>query len=118
MRGVKKIEYLTKKRGVGAETHWIIETGGNEIEWEAENTEWIENEKAGWHSTSGMKNSGYWLLDPIETGTKVTLVMDYELPYSIIGKIIDKLKVEKEFTKQVDESLEAVKRIIESEAQA
>lgn len=65
-----------------------------------------------------MKNNCNWLLEPIETGTKVTLVMDYELPYSIIGKIIDKLKVEKEFTKQVDEGLEAAKKIIEGEVLA
>jgi hypothetical protein len=39
--------------------------------------------------------------------------MDYELPGSVLGKIIDRLKVEKDFTKSVDESLEAAKRILE-----
>jgi len=115
MKGVKKINYLTDKRsGVGVQTHWVMESSGQEIEWDGECTEWVENKKMSWHSTSEMKFSGHQLIEPTETGTKLTLIMDYELPYSILGKIIDKLKVEKEFVKQVEESLEAGKRILES----
>lgn len=43
MKEVKKIDYLTEERGVGSKTHWIIESGDSEIEWEADTTEWIEN---------------------------------------------------------------------------
>lgn len=50
----------------------------------------------------------------MEKGTKVSLMMDYELPYSILGMIIDKLKVEKEFTSVIDEALESAKQILEN----
>ena len=114
-KGLKKLEYITEQRsGVGAKTHWVMESGGQEIEWEAEITEWVENKKMAWRSTSGMKNNGYWSIEPTEAGTKLTLMMEYELPGSILGKIIDKLKVEREFTEKIDESLEAGKKILES----
>jgi len=51
---------------------------------------------------------------PTEAGTKITFMMDYELPGSILGKIIDKLKVEKDLTHSLEESLEAGKKILES----
>jgi uncharacterized membrane protein len=115
MKGVKKIEYLTEKHsGIGVKTHWVMESSGQEIEWDGECAEWVENKKMSWHSTSGMKFSGHQLIEPTETGTKLTLMMDYELPYSILGKIIDKLKVEKDFVKQIEESLKSGKIILES----
>lgn len=115
MKGIRKVEYLTEKRGgIGAKTHFVVESSGQQIEWEADFTEWVEKKKVAWRSTSGLKNNGYWSLEPTEIGTRVTFVMDYELPGSILGKIIDKLKVEKDFTKSVEESMEAAKRILEA----
>ena len=50
----------------------------------------------------------------MDTWNNGSFMMDYELPYSIIGKIYDKLKLEKEFTNNVDEGLETAKKIVES----
>lgn len=113
MKDIKKVEYLTEKRsGIGAKTHFVVESSGQQIEWEADFTEWVEK-KVAWRSTSGLKNNGYRSLEPTQIGTRITFMMDYELPDWVLGKIIDRLKVEKDFTKSVDESMEAAKRILE-----
>jgi len=39
--------------------------------------------------------------------------MDYDLPFSIIGRIIDKLKVSGAIEENVEEALEKMKEILE-----
>jgi hypothetical protein len=46
-------------------------------------------------------------------GTKTTFMMDYDLPYSIFGKIIDKLRVCKAVEKGAERGLLRLKEIAE-----
>jgi hypothetical protein len=39
--------------------------------------------------------------------------MDYALPYSILGKIIDKLRVSKEMEKNIERGLNKMKDVLE-----
>jgi hypothetical protein len=36
-------------------------------------------------------------LETVDKGTKLTIVEDYEFPYSVLGKLIDKLMARKGF---------------------
>ena len=40
-------------------------------------------------------------------------MIDYELPYSILGLILDKLMVSREIAQGFDQGLEKLKRIVE-----
>ena len=43
MKDIKKVEYVTDKRGcVGAKTNFVVESSGQQIEWEADFVEWAE----------------------------------------------------------------------------
>ena len=53
------------------------------------------------------------LLCPTKAGTKVTQTIDYELPYSVLGKLIDKLRVHKAMDKSYDVALKKLKDIME-----
>ena len=66
-----------------------------------------------WKSIAGMKNKGRWAFAPTEKGTEVTFLMDYELPASHLGKVLDKLFVERQNRKDISESLQRVKAILE-----
>ena len=114
---IKKVEYTSKQKDrVGATAHWIGEAGGVKSEWETETTEWEQNERGAWRSTAGtFTGIGSMNLIPIKTGTKVTFMMDYELPYSILGKIIDKLRVCKAFEKGAEIGLKKLKSIAEKQ---
>jgi hypothetical protein len=50
---------------------------------------------------------------PIKNGTKLTFEMDYDLPYSILGKIIDKLWVGKDIDASMERGLRKTKEIFE-----
>jgi uncharacterized membrane protein len=111
----KKVEYTSKdKYKVGETVHIISEAAGVKAEWDAETTEVIENEKAAWRSTGGnFTGIGSTALSPTKAGTKVTIVMEYELPYSVLGKLIDKLRVHKALEKSFDIGLKKLKDILE-----
>lgn len=112
---IKRAEYTSKKRAaVGATAHVIGEAEGQKFEYDAEVTEYVENERATWRTTSGNWTAfGSTTLKPTKAGTKVTMVTNYELPYSILGKIIDGLKVRKSMEKGHERALENLKSIVE-----
>ena len=91
---IKKVEYTSEeKETIGATAHWIGEAGGVKSEWDTETTEWEPYSRGAWRSTGGtFTGIGSMTLTPIDSGTKTTFVMDYDLPYSILGRIIDKLR--------------------------
>ena len=113
---IKKVEYTSEqKETVGATAHWIGETGRVKSEWDTETTEWEENERGAWRSIRGtFTGIGSMTLTPSETGTKATFMMDYDLPYSILGKIIDKLRVCKAVQKGTTRALKKLKILAES----
>lgn len=113
--GIKEAKYTSEdKDSVGATAHVIGETAGIKVEFDVEITEYIENEKATWRSTAGNLTAiGLTTLKTTETGTKLTLMMDYDLPYSILGKIVDKLMVSRDIEKGFERSLEKLKNTLE-----
>ena len=112
---IKKSEFITKEKGVlGAKAHMVAEIAGIKAEWDAETTEWTENERFAWRTTAGtFTGFGSMTLKPIKEGTKATVTMDYDLPYSFLGKLIDKLRVGKQMDKGFKVGMEKLKEIVE-----
>jgi uncharacterized membrane protein len=73
--------------------HIVSEAGGSQAEFDMEITEFEKNKKISMHTVgaSKLKIQTSDVFEPTAKGTKVTGTMDYELPYSILGKIVDKL---------------------------
>jgi uncharacterized membrane protein len=112
---IKKVEYTSEeKETIGATAHWVGEAGGLKSEWDTETTEWDLYNRGAWRSTAGtFTGIGSMTLNPIQSGTKATLMMDYELPYSFLGKTIDKLRICKIIEKGTISSLKNLKGIAE-----
>jgi uncharacterized membrane protein len=112
---IKKVEWTSEpKMKVGATVHVLSEIAGSKSEWNAEITEYKENEKVSWRTTSGNMTIIYnATLDPVKAGTKLTTSFDYEPPYSILGKLIDKLRVHKALEKESEQALQKMKDIAE-----
>jgi carbon monoxide dehydrogenase subunit G len=53
-------------------------------------------------------------LEPTAKGTKLTYIADYEVPYSILGKIIDWLKVQKDTEKSIEKQARDMKKALET----
>ncbi len=107
---IKKAEYTKGKPGVGAIAHIWGEVAGVKSEWDAETTDWVENKIHAWRSISGdLTAVGSLSFSPIEGGTKATFLMDYDLPYSVLGKLMDKLRVSKEMDKSMERGMKILK---------
>ncbi len=112
---IKKVEWTSEPiMKVGATVHVISEIAGAKGEWDAEISEFKENEKVSWRTTGGNMTIIYnAFLNPTKTGTKLTTSFDYELPYSVLGKLIDKLRVHKAMEIEADKALRKMKEVAE-----
>jgi carbon monoxide dehydrogenase subunit G len=52
--------------------------------------------------------------EPTAKGTKLTVTNDYEVPYSILGKLVDKIMVRKNIEKAMERNLKNIKKALES----
>ena len=102
-----------QRSGVGTTTHCVMEQAGRIIEWDSVVTEYVKNQKMMWHCEKPSRNDGIFEFEPTTTGTKVTFTMDYDLPYSILGAIIDRLKVSRSIQQAIDDGLRRLKEILE-----
>ena len=116
-KGFSEAKYTSKGPvGVGSTLHIVGKAGGSQAEWDMEITEFEKNKKVSMRSigASGLKMQGSHTLEPTAKGTRLTMTMEYELPGSILGKIIDKLKVSKDIEKSVEKQLMDVKKALEA----
>jgi uncharacterized membrane protein len=74
MEGVKEVRQLDDKT-----MHWHAEVLGRDVEWLAEITQQIPDERITWRSTSGAKNAGSISFRPLAADrARLTLRMEYE----------------------------------------
>ena len=112
--GLTKGEYTSKGPvGVGTTMHMVGMHGGSKDEWDMEITEFVKNKKVVTHTDKPASLTNTLILEPTEKGTKLTHEIEYELPYSILGKIIDKVKVSKDVKKELEMWLPNAKNAIE-----
>jgi uncharacterized membrane protein len=108
---MKKIEWTSKEKDVvGSTVHASVEVASVKSEADFEMVECVKNEKRAWRTTSPRTSiTSVTTLTPTEAGTRVTFLMEYNLPYSILGKVIDKLRVSRELEKGIEQGFENLK---------
>jgi uncharacterized membrane protein len=116
----KKVTRTSKiVNDVGETVHIVGEVAGMKAEWDGETTEKVLNQRHAWRSIGGsFTGFGNFVLVPDKAGTNVSMMMDYEMPYSIIGKLMDKLKFQKAFEKTIDNGLQKLKNKVETEGKS
>ena len=86
MDSVHEIKQLDDKR-----LHWKADVMGKPIEWDAEITEQIPDNRIAWRSTTGTPNSGIVTFEPLSnTRTRITLELTYE-PQDAVETVGDML---------------------------
>lgn len=100
-------------------SHWKAKAPlGTTVEWDAEVTSDVENERIGWKSVEGSEipNSGVVEFRPTTNrGTELRVVLTYEPPAGQLGALVAKLFGE-EPNGQVREDLRRFKQLMESGA--
>jgi uncharacterized membrane protein len=112
---IKKVEWTSEpKMAVGSTVHVFEELAGVKSEFDAVITEWVENEKVVWRTTSGNIPGVYIAtLNPSENAFKITTSFDYQLPYSVFGKLMDKLRFSKVMQIESEKALQKMKEASE-----
>jgi carbon monoxide dehydrogenase subunit G len=116
-KGFSQFEYTSKGPvGVGTTMHYVTGSGGSTMEFDSEVIEFVENKKLVSHTVgaSKFKGTASFTLEPTAKGTKVTYSMDYKMPYSVLGKLIDKVSVHKKMEKGISDALENGKKALEA----
>jgi ligand-binding SRPBCC domain-containing protein len=127
-----EMEVLSRDEGpnrVGHRTKARAKVGGGSVgsrvsEVEVETREFVENERI------SMEKKGYLVPDcpfpmkrmittdtfePTDGGAKWTNIVEYELPYSLLGKLVDKANFRKAIEKSSDYYMKKTKELIEKE---
>lgn len=99
----------------GPRAHWVYEMLGMSLESDTVETKVEENKIYGFQQTGGFLKNGETLLEinPTKNGSSVTWTTEYEPPYSYLGKVMDKLRMKKQFEDAVDESAKNLKKLLE-----
>ena len=102
--------------GVGTTFRIIGDFSGKRLEWDCETTEFIKNEKITakqfegpfkrWQITNEFKSLG-------DNLTKVTMTVDYAMPFGPLGAILDKAKFAKSAEKGMETALYNVRGLLE-----
>ena len=112
---IKEVRVTSREpTGVGSTVHYVGEAGGARGEWDIETTEWAKDRKYAWRTTSGdVAMLVTWTLREVDEGTELKYEIQYELPYSILGKIIDRLKASKDIENGMIAALQNLKQLME-----
>ena len=113
-----EMEILSRDEGpqrVGFTAKVRAKVGDQVWEVEVETIEFVKNKRAVVRQKGGpMKKFDMLdLFEPADGGTKWTSIVEYELPYSLLGKLVDKLKVRKDMEKGSDYQMNKTKELIE-----
>ena len=107
-------EILSKNEtGVGATYRWRGTMYGVKFGWTEVVTKWVENREKLHHSIEGLNIDMGWSLTPSDDGTILTITMDYDIGYSLLGKLIDWLWAERYCSTGINADFEHMKEILE-----
>jgi uncharacterized protein YndB with AHSA1/START domain len=90
-----KIERLTKGSiGKGSIWHWRAKLGGRILGWDDEYIEWEPPRRWATEQKGGVfkKWGTMYKFDSTASEVKYTIIVEYDQPYSALGKMIDKVK--------------------------
>ena len=89
----------------GAKFRHKMTAAGRTIETVCEMKTVEKNKKLTFRTLEGMKVEGTWLLEPMDDGTRLSIIVEYEPPGGIFAWLVDALGMKKELTKVYSESL-------------
>lgn len=108
MKGVHSVHQLD-----AAHLHWRAERGGREMEWDAEITEQIPEQRIAWRNISGPRNEGRVLFESVDPEkTRICLSMETE------EANLDGVQGQHDFSPHDEDDLARFKKMIESKVRA
>ncbi|MBL8164324.1 MAG: SRPBCC family protein [Anaerolineae bacterium] len=102
--------------GLGSVSRYVYNMMGVKIKGEHEVVEMRPNEYLRVKTTSGIDSAFEFIFQPQGRGTHLTIRVDYKLPGSVIGQLLNKLVIEQKNESDLRDGLANLKAILEREA--
>jgi uncharacterized membrane protein len=103
-----------QRKGIGTKTRWIYQLRTRKFVWDDIVTDWEANKKITWKATSAWDMIDSFSLSSIRKDkTLLRYIMNYNLPYGVLGRIYDKLLLRKSMEAYLEDTLKRMKRIVE-----
>lgn len=102
--------------GVGTTFRVIGDFGGKRLEWDCETTEFVRNKRISAEQTEGPFKRWAITNEFEELGanlTRVTMSVDYEMPFGPLGAILNKAKFAKSAERGMETALYSVRGLLE-----
>jgi hypothetical protein len=104
--------------GLGSTAHAVGMGRNKGGEWDTEVTEFIPDRKLTMRSVGktrlALDSTNSFSLEPKAKGTMVTYSINYDMPYSVLGKLLERLVVKRNLEKGNGKMLENLKASLES----
>ncbi len=109
--------FLSENRtGLGSEFEWYTKFWGRRFRSVEKVTEWVENQKVAYHGTlSGAEFWSQMLMIKKDFNAEFKVIIEYKMPYSIFGKLLDVIYFRRRIRKEVKYSLNKVKEQFNAE---
>jgi uncharacterized membrane protein len=101
---------------LGSVSHYVYNMMGVKIRGEHEVLALTPNQHLQVKTTSGIDSQFDFHFEPSDSGTYLTIRVDYTLPGSVIGQALNKLVIEKKNVQDLEEGLHNLKQIVENES--
>lgn len=111
--GVEKAEPDDTFPEVGGKMVTTYKSAGATFELTQTVIERVEGQSAKYKMEGMITGTNHWVFAPEGDGIRVTVTFDYEMPGGALGKVADKLIVEKMNTENLEKSLENLKKLAE-----
>jgi carbon monoxide dehydrogenase subunit G len=111
--GVEKVEPDATFPELGGTMKTTYKSAGITFELTQTVVERVPGQTATYKMEGMITGTNHWVYTPEGEGTQVTATFDYEMPGGALGKVADKLVVEKMNTENLEKSLEGLKKLAE-----
>lgn len=101
------------ERTPGKDWTWTFEMGGVELKGTSVTLDYQEGKLFKYKTNGGIESTFTYEAVPEGDGSRLTIMVDYEVPHTVLGKIADKSVVERMNNTQADATAENIKSILE-----
>jgi uncharacterized membrane protein len=100
---------------IGSMSRYVYDMMGVKIKGEHEVQEITEDEYLRVKTVSGIDSTFEFMFQPKDAGTRLTIRVNYTLPGSVIGQLLNRLVIEQKNESDLHEGLHNLKAILERE---
>ena len=111
--GLKEVKSIVGDGSAGTTADMNFDMSGMKLQFKHTVLEWDRPRKWVGRTEGAIDSTSTWTYEPQEEGTLISVVMDYTVPGSVLGKIADKLVIERRNAEDMEKTLGNLKKLCE-----